>query len=180
MRGTLHLVVGPSGVGKDTLIEAARRARPDLVVPRRVITRPADAGGEIHSAMTPEAFRHAAEEGAFALWWRAHGLGYGIPAEMADALTAGRHVLVNVSRTVIDEARARFAPLRVLLITAPAEILACRLAGRGRESRAEIAERMARAPFSAPRGSDVTVIDNGGSPEEGAAAFLAALTPRAA
>ena len=174
-RGTLHLVVGPSGAGKDMLIDAARAARPDLVVARRAITRPADAGGEAHDAMTPEAFAQAAEAGAFALHWQAHGLSYGIPARIETALAAGQSVLANVSRSVIDAARARFAPLRVLFVTAPADVLAARLAGRGRETADDIAERLARAPFAEPHGPDVWRIDNGGTRDAGVAAFLAAI-----
>lgn len=174
-RGTLHLVVGPSGAGKDTLIDAARLARPDLLVPRRVITRPAEAGGEIHDPMTPEAFRAAAEAGAFALHWHAHGLDYGIPASAAAALAEGRPVLANVSRTVIDAARAAFAPVRVMFVTAPVAVLSQRLAARGRETAEAIAERLARAPLAPPHGPDVRVVDNGGDHATGVAAFLAAL-----
>ena len=176
-RGTLHLVVGPSGVGKDMLIDAARTARPDLLYPRRTITRPADAGGEAHRAMTPQAFAAAVAEGAFALHWQAHGLHYGVPACIEPALANGRPVLVNVSRGVIDAARARFSPLRVLSVTAPPAALAERLAGRGRESAADIAARLARAPYLLPSGADVWPIHNGGTPEEGITAFLAALAP---
>ena len=44
-KGQIFAVVGPSGAGKDTLMAAAARARPDLHIVRRVITRPATAGG---------------------------------------------------------------------------------------------------------------------------------------
>lgn len=176
-RGVLHLVVGPSGVGKDTLIAAARRARPDLFIPPRVITRDADAGGEDHRAVDAEDFERLEASGGFALSWRAHGLAYGVPVELAARLAAGGHALANVSRRVVEQARRLYAPVRVLSITASPEALAERLAARGRESAAEIAERLRRAEDRSPTGQDVIVIDNGGSLETGAAAFLAALAP---
>lgn len=172
-------MVGPSGAGKDTLIDAARAARPDILFPRRAITRPAEAGGEAHEAMTIEAFDAREAAGGFALSWRAHGLAYGVPIAVAEALAAGRHVLVNVSRAVVDDARARYAPVRALVVTASPEILARRLEARGRESSADIRARLARAAYTAPEGADVTVIDNGGALEDGVAAFLAALSPSA-
>lgn len=179
MRGTLHLVVGPSGVGKDSLIDAARAARPDLAFPTRIITRPADAGGEAHDFMPLADFERREDAGGFLLSWRAHGLAYGIPAEAGAALASGRGVVVNVSRGVIAAARAAHAPLRVLAITAPAEALARRLAARGRETETQIAARLARADLAAPAGPDVRAIDNGGDLDSARAAFLAALAPLA-
>src|SRR5258708_1339198 len=126
----LVLVVGPSGAGKDTLLEAARRALADdprFRFVRRVITRPADAGGEAHEAVTEEEFARR----AFALQWQAHGLHYGIPAE---TIVGGPVVVVaNVSRTVVADAARRF-PTRVIEVTAPVEVLAARLAARAREN----------------------------------------------
>ena len=54
--GRLILVVGPSGAGKDTLIDAAVARRAGLARARRVVTRPEEAGGEDFEAVTPERF----------------------------------------------------------------------------------------------------------------------------
>ena len=111
MRGTLFLVVGPSGAGKDTLIDGARVAlntEPEFKFARRAITRPADAGGEDHDALSEEQFDKRHQTGGFMLDWEAHGLKYGIPNTYADDLSAGKNVIATVSRAVISEAIARY------------------------------------------------------------------------
>jgi ribose 1,5-bisphosphokinase len=140
--GMLVLVVGPSGAGKDTLLGMARSAlahdhRVRFV--RRVITRPAEAGGEDHEPISEAAFGAR----SFALQWQAHGLRYGIPADIAEDLSCGRAVVANVSRGVIVEAAERY-PTRVIEITAPPHILAQRLAARGRETEDDVAKRLSR------------------------------------
>jgi len=175
--GVLVLVVGPSGAGKDTLLDGARAflaGDPRFRFVRRVITRPADAGGEAHEAIDDAGFAARLAEGGFALHWDAHGLRYGIPADIAADIAAGRTVIANVSRGVIDTARARF-PSRVIVITAPPSVLAQRLAARARESVADIAERLARAAPD-PRGPDVETVLNDATPAEGVARFVAALS----
>ena len=86
--GHLVLVVGPSGAGKDTLLNLARThfaSREDVVFQRRVITRPADTT-EDHEPVTEAEF--AGRD--FALSWRAHGLCYGIPLDLETELAAGQ------------------------------------------------------------------------------------------
>lgn len=173
----LVLVVGPSGAGKDSLLDGARAALahdPRFRFVRRVITRPAEAGGEAHEPASDSEFEARRVAGGFALDWAAHGLRYGIPADIAADLAAGRVVIANISRGVIDQARGRF-PVRVIEITAPGEILAARLAARGRESAADIAERVARI-VAVPPAPDVETVQNDATLEQGVARFVAALT----
>ena len=147
-RGTLILVVGPSGAGKDSLIawcKAHFAGDARVVFPRRAVTRTVTDGSEDHDTISEAAFAEAVDRGAFALHWRAHGLGYGIPASVAADLAAGRSVVVNVSRAILDEARRRFPPVTVVSVTVPHEVLLQRLRNRSREAEEEIAGRLARS-----------------------------------
>ncbi len=174
-------VVGPSGAGKDTLLDGARAAlagAPGIRFVRRAITRPAEAGGEDHLPMTRDAFEAARDAGAFALWWDAHGLLYGIPADVEPAIARGEVMVANLSRGVLEEA-ARRLPTLVVEITAPPEVLAARLSARGREDAADIAARLARQA-TLPEGIPVRRVMNDGSVAEGIARLVALLREVAA
>lgn len=173
----LVAVVGPSGAGKDTLMTLARAhlAGDDRFrFVRRAITRPAESGGEDHRALDIAAFAAERDAGAFALWWGAHGLFYGIPRGIEADLAARRVVIANLSRGVLAEAAARYR-LRVLNVTAPPEMLAARLLARGRETAGDVAARLARES-ALPPGLDVATVTNDASPEDGAARVVAALS----
>lgn len=176
--GALALVVGPSGAGKDTLIAEARRALAGdarFVFATRVVTRPADAGGEAHTPATLEAFAAAEAAGQFLLSWRSHGLAYGIPAGVAADLARGRVVIANVSRTAITRAEALVERVAVLVVTAPLDVLAERIAGRGRESADDVRRRLARTVPVVTARAAVVEIDNAGEIGEAARRFTAAL-----
>lgn len=181
-RSRAFAVVGPSGSGKDTLIAAVAGLPdlprlPDLHPVRRVITRPESAGGEPFEGVTEAEFAARAAAGAFALVWQAHGLQYAIPASAVAAHRAGHTVIFNGSRAMLGQAAEVFPGLTVLLVTARPETLAARLAARGRESREDIAARLARAEFALPPGLPVIRIDNDGPLDAAAAAMRAALQP---
>lgn len=174
MSGLLVAVVGPSGVGKDTLLAGLAQQRPDIVIARRVITRSADAGGEDHDAVSDAEFDDALAQGHFAVHWAAHGLRYGIPASINTDLAQGRVVLFNGSRKALPAIRRSYPGMMVLMITAPQAVLAERLRARGREDAEEITARLARADLKAPAGA--VTICNDASPEVAIDRMLAAIT----
>lgn len=179
-QGRLIAVVGPSGAGKDTVIDALMARAPALARVRRTITRPADAGGEDYRSITADAFRAEIDAGAFAVHWQAHDLYYGIPSDTMAQLHQGTDMLANFSRAALPEAARIFPRFEVLHITAPPEILAQRLAGRGRETAEDIARRLARKGNALPAGLIVHEIINDSTVDNAANAAFAALYPTSA
>ena len=178
MTGRLIAVVGPSGVGKDSVIAGLLAARPGLRAVRRVITRAPDAGGEDFLSVSPAEFARMAGDGAFILHWTAHGLSYGIPLAVRDDLAQG-DVLANLSRGVLGQARS-LLPVVVLSLTAGPETLAQRLGARGREAGADLAARLARPAPDLPQNLHVLTISNDGPLHDTVQAALAALYPASA
>lgn len=146
MPGRLIYLMGPSGAGKDSLIDAARQPLSALgcEVVRRVITRSAESVGEEAQEVTVEEFERRVAGGDFALFWRANGLGYGIPVQIDTWLAQGRNVLINGSRGHLPQARERYPDLVPIVLMADTEVLRRRLLRRGRESLPEIERRLQR------------------------------------
>lgn len=167
--GRLVLVVGPSGAGKDTLLRLAQTAcidDPDIVFPRRIVTR-ASSADEDNIAVNEDEFRRARDHGDFAVHWEAHGHAYALPTEINDDIRAGRAVVVNVSRTVIAALRRAYANVVVVAITAPPDVLAQRLAARARHSDGNITDRLARSVDDASANADVTILNAGSADYHG-------------
>jgi ribose 1,5-bisphosphokinase len=146
MSGRLVLVIGPSGVGKDTLIEAARQhfvGDDSFVFPQRIISRPGTAS-ENNEFVDADVIDRLAKEDAYALHWRAHGHSYAISPRIEADLALGRIVICNISRAVVARARKKY-PTFVIQIAASPEILEARLAARNRDSDGDIKDRIARA-----------------------------------
>ncbi|WP_428512506.1 phosphonate metabolism protein/1,5-bisphosphokinase (PRPP-forming) PhnN [Roseovarius sp.] len=176
--GRLIGVVGPSGVGKDSVMQALAARHEGVRLVRRVITREADSGGEDFEAVSEEVFAARARAGAFVLHWRAHGLRYGVPVSVREDLAVEHLCLVNLSRSVLADAQAMFPGFAVVHLTAPGKVLAARLATRGRESAEVIAARLERAGFALPGGlNHVIRVENTGTVEEAAQAVWAQLQP---
>lgn len=177
-RGTIVLVVGPSGSGKDSILGAAEAAvggEESFYFPRRDVTRPAALGGEPYCAVSAGEFQHRRAHGAYSLSWFAHGLGYGVPTAIEEHLSEGRHVVVNVSRAVIPEVRRRLQPVCVVSIEVPEEILRARLKGRDRESAEDIEARLERAAAFQIEGADVVRLQNDSSLETAVMRFVTLL-----
>lgn len=128
---------------------------------------------EDHDTFTREEYEAGVAEGRWPHHWQAHGLCYALPPSMLDDIAAGRTVVFNLSRAAVPVMRAQFAPVAVAYVTAPPEVLAARIAGRGRDSGGEVADRIARVAPSPHDLCPELVIDNAGRPEDAAAQLIA-------
>lgn len=160
--GRLIAFVGPSGVGKDSVMEAIAEAAPKFQLVRRDITRPADLGGENFNPISEDDFALSTQAGQYCLHWQAHGLSYGIPRDVLRRATGGVDQLVNLSRTVLKDAAAVFPAFLIINLTAKAETLADRVRGRGREDPADIARRLSRKTKELPTDLHVHTVSNDG------------------
>ncbi|MEP3275765.1 MAG: phosphonate metabolism protein/1,5-bisphosphokinase (PRPP-forming) PhnN [Stappiaceae bacterium] len=176
--GVLALVVGPSGAGKDTLLDGARDAladRSEFVFIKRQITRKANPLAEDHDCISEADYERLSQSGQNTLCWRAHGLGYVLPFSATDAIREGHMAIANGSRAAIPMALRRFDSLLVVHVTAPNPVLAERLAKRGRESAADIRERLERANLALPSAPNLLTITNDGSASDGINALVGGL-----
>jgi len=174
--GRLVLVIGPSGAGKDTLLNLARAACAadrSIVFPRRIVTREATSA-EDNRQLDHESFQAELARGEFAVHWEAHGHCYALPRGIDDDVRAGRIVVANVSRTVVDAMRGVYADVVVVEITAPPEVLAERLAMRARGSDGAIELRLGRHIDAGVAPPDISIV-NVGSAELHAMQLVAAI-----
>lgn len=173
MSRRLIYVIGPSGAGKDSVLHALRHNWPGAASAhwaQRTITRPVQAGGEQHEAMDEAAFDALRALGAFGLHWEANTLRYGVRTTELAPLAEGRKVFVNGSRGHLPTLLARWPEATVVHISASLQVLAQRLAARGRETPEAIAARLQRE-ISLALPANHIAIQNEGSLQAAASAL---------
>jgi ribose 1,5-bisphosphokinase len=173
---TLFYLVGPSGVGKDSLLHALRNCpgADRLRVARRYITRPARRGDDHHVELEPAEFERRERNGDFLFAWRSHGFSYAVETGLLACLDADEDLLVNGSRAYLETAREIVPGLVPVWMQVPEAVLRDRLARRARESAAEIERRLERnRHLERGRCVEWPVIVNDGSIEQTCRRFLA-------
>jgi ribose 1,5-bisphosphokinase len=148
MSGILLYVIGASGCGKDSLMRYAREAlakNSNTVFAHRYITRPHDAGGENHVALSDDEFEARVSRNLFPLHWHSHGMRYGIGCEVNHWLAKGLTVILNGSRAYLPDAARHYPELVPVLIEVSPDVLRSRLHSRGREDAEEVDARLRRA-----------------------------------
>lgn len=177
--GKLILIVGPSGAGKDTLMEQAltySSALQGITVARRIITRPSTAGGEAHIEASEVEFEQACQNGEYFAFWHAHNLKYALQKNIATLVSSGKIVLANVSRRAIKPIVDSGLPISIIEVTASDSVRAERIFKRGRESLEDIKKRITHVEWDVPQGVIKYVVDNSESLEQGVNNFIIALS----
>ena len=112
--GTLFLVLGPSGAGKDTCLDGARElmaGSKHTVFAKRWITRDPKKCADLEVPVTPEEMDLKSDMCELALFWEAHDTMYAVGNEVKPQLAQGLNVVVNVSRTCECTPEASFSPV---------------------------------------------------------------------
>ncbi|UHM92687.1 ribose 1,5-bisphosphokinase [Rahnella victoriana] len=175
----LLYLMGASGSGKDSLLDALRQHLPaNVAVAHRYITRPADAGSENHIALSEAEFIQRHRQGLFALDWYAHQCRYGVGIEIDHWMQLGCHVVINGSRAHLEKARQRYGQRLVPVCLLVSEtVLVERLTRRGREDAAQVAGRLQRArEYASALPAGCHLLNNDGALQETLQHLLAILS----
>lgn len=157
----LAIISGPSGVGKDTIIEAMRRL-PGGDEHHYVVTcttRP-PRRGEIddisYHFLSVEAFDALRDAGGLLEANQVHGHWYGTPrAEVAGALAAGRDVILKIDVQGAQVVKERVADALLVFVVPPSlETLFQRLKSRATETADELELRQRNAAVELARQDD--------------------------
>jgi guanylate kinase len=157
----LVIISGPSGVGKDTIIDALR-ARPRDPDYHYVVTcttrgpRPGEVAGVSYQFLTPEAFHRLREAGELLEANEVHGNWYGTPRQdVADALAAGHDVILKIDVQGAQVIKERVPDaLLVFLVPPSLEALFQRLRSRATETADELEIRQRNAAIELARQGD--------------------------
>ncbi|MBI3923613.1 MAG: guanylate kinase [Armatimonadetes bacterium] len=147
--GTLFVISGPAGVGKDTLLERVLPQIPGLRKSVSATTRPPlnQLHGEAYFFVSPAEFQQLVAEGALLEQAEVHGHWYGTPAKwVQEQLASGRDVILNIDVQGGLAIREKCTNAFLIFIDPPSLTeLEKRLRARGRDTEAEIQRRLQNA-----------------------------------
>lgn len=175
----LYFLVGPSGVGKDTVLAQLKKhqySRAQPLVAHRYITRPVKEDDENHIELSEYDFDRRKKSGLFMFDWQSHGYQYAVGREVKKWLKSENSVIVNGSRNYLAAAREIYPSLVPVWMTVSEEILRERLYRRDRESADKIEARIQRNhELDELKPDDCVYINNNQSVEDTIGQFLALL-----
>jgi ribose 1,5-bisphosphokinase len=164
-------VMGPSGAGKDSVMQRARDrldGRWDGVFAHRYATRPMAAGHPNEVALGAGEFALRFARGLFTFTWAAWDVRYGVGTEIRAWVSRGLTVVVSGSRAHFMQVVRSEPDVLPVLVTAPLAERARRLRARAREDEAAIVERLRRGEAIRPVHPSLVTIENEGPLERSA------------
>ena len=171
MRGILFVLSGPSGTGKGTVCKAVLDREDALTLSVSATTREKRKGevdGETYHYVTKDDFESMIDKGEMLEYATYNGNYYGTPkASIDELLNDGRDVMLEIEPQGALQVKKLF-PEAVLMFLVPPSMseLKNRLITRGRETDAEIAERIANAKWELLQADKYTVLIENDSLDE--------------
>jgi guanylate kinase len=154
LEGTLFILVGPSGAGKNTLMKRVQRQLGDLPQLPTATTRAKrddEEEGREHHFVSREAFQHLIDTAALIEYQPVHmGNLYGTPRQTVEqALGAGRDLIADIEVLGAGKIYEAYPDNTVLIFVTPSRLdtLAERIRQRGGITPKAAANRLERAKF---------------------------------
>lgn len=150
VRPRLVVISGPSGVGKDTVIEDMRKVHPEYAFAVTATTRqrrPGEIDGVHYIFMERHEFIDSRDRGKFLEWAEVYGHLYGVPKErVRRSLRGGKNVVVKVDVQGAASIR-KLAPDGIFIFLVPPSMaeLTRRLRARKTDDPEALMERIATA-----------------------------------
>ncbi len=155
------IISGPSGVGKDTIIEAMQRRQPSH--PRHyVITvttrarRPQEIDGVSYHFLSVDDYQRLDAADGLLEASQVHGNWYGTPRDQVQsALRSGRDAILKIDVQGAHKVREKVPDVLLIYVVPPSfEVLRERLMGRSTETSAELEIRLRNAEVELSRQSE--------------------------
>lgn len=150
MSGKLVILSGPSGVGKDTIIDAWREMNPRV---ERVVAyttrspRPGEVDGVDYNFVSVSDFQNKASQGEFLEFKEVHGNWYATPlTDMEDLLRGGKIAILKIDvQGALHAMSLRKDAVSVFILPPSMEELEARIRGRGLDDSEVIEKRLLNA-----------------------------------
>jgi guanylate kinase len=157
----LVIISGPSGVGKDTIIDALRRRPRDpdyhyVVTCTTRARRPDEIDGVSYHFLSPAAFLDLRDRGGLLEANEVHGNWYGTPrAQVREALAAGHDVILKIDVQGAQQVKERVPNALLVFVVPPSlEALFERLRARATETADQLELRQRNAAIELARQED--------------------------
>jgi guanylate kinase len=159
MSGILFVVSAPSGAGKTSLVRALLAAEPGVRLSVSYTTRqprPGEVNGRDYHFVSPGSFERMLEGGEFLESATVHGHRYGTSQKwITEELAQDHDVLLEIDWQGAQQVRRLMRGVVSVFILPPSfEALRARLVGRGQDSEAVIAQRLAAAREEMSHGAE--------------------------